>query len=383
MENQLRSRHRLTYVADTPPDDYRYDSVLPTIKDLHTKTTFVRPALLSGGYEDKHHYFDVQFRLLKQDFVIPLREGIQQFKQSGMTKHFNSSDLRLYYDVHILGIVTTYDGIDHVLKFDTSKLKSVKWDFSKRLIFGALVCLSKDGFQTIAMATISNRDAKALKYGHINVHVRSGLDLILNSTPDDEFVMAETVTFYEAYCHVLEGLQTMDNLPFDEHIVYCETNVEHPRYLLRQMNSIRYDLTPLMMDRSHYLISNLLRERWPPSYKMCLNDSQREAAQLALTKRLAIIQGPPGTGKTYVGLKVVETILLNRTTDPYSDCEDPILVVCYTNHALDQFLEGILDFCNDIILRTRTKHRKLSLFISCFGCVVERKIVAAPQIHVP
>jgi len=24
----------------------------------------------------------------------------------------------------------------------------------------------------------------------------------------------------------------------------------------------------------------------------------------------------------------------------------PILVVCYTNHALDQFLEGILQFCD-------------------------------------
>ena len=25
----------------------------------------------------------------------------------------------------------------------------------------------------------------------------------------------------------------------------------------------------------------------------------------------------------------------------------PILVICYTNHALDQFLEGIYDFCGD------------------------------------
>lgn len=26
----------------------------------------------------------------------------------------------------------------------------------------------------------------------------------------------------------------------------------------------------------------------------------------------------------------------------------PVLVVCYTNHALDQFLEGILPFCQEI-----------------------------------
>ena len=114
-----------------------------------------------------------------------------------MTKHFNSSDLRMYHDVHILGIVATPGGIDHVLKFDTSKLKTVKWDFSKRLLFGSLVCLSKDGFETMAMATISDRDAKALRYGDVNVNFKSGLDIIFNSTPDDEYVMAETVTFYK------------------------------------------------------------------------------------------------------------------------------------------------------------------------------------------
>lgn len=47
-----------------------------------------------------------------------------------------------------------------------------------------------------------------------------------------------------------------------------------------------------------------------------------------------MIQGPPGTGKTFVALRIVEMLLLNRVSNR------PILVVCYTNHALDQFLEG-------------------------------------------
>lgn len=45
-----------------------------------------------------------------------------------------------------------------------------------------------------------------------------------------------------------------------------------------------------------------------------------------------------GTGKTYIGLRIVETLLANTN-------KFPILVVCYTNHALDQFLEGIARFC--------------------------------------
>ena len=64
---------------------------------------------------------------------------------------------------------------------------------------------------------------------------------------------------------------------------------------------------------------------------------------MALTQELSLIQGPPGTGKTYIGLKIVEILLQNKNIwDPHMT--SPILVVCYTNHALDQFLEGILKF---------------------------------------
>lgn len=45
-----------------------------------------------------------------------------------------------------------------------------------------------------------------------------------------------------------------------------------------------------------------------------------------------------GTGKTYIGLRIIEAL-------PTNTKQIPILIVCYTNHALDQFLEGILKFC--------------------------------------
>lgn len=46
-----------------------------------------------------------------------------------------------------------------------------------------------------------------------------------------------------------------------------------------------------------------------------------------------------GTGKTFVGLRIVQALLTNVD-------HRPILIVCCTNHALDQFLEGILKFCD-------------------------------------
>eukprot|EP01054_Gregarina_sp_Poly1_P011050 Gregarina_sp_Poly_1__11049@NODE_886_length_5840_cov_23_566603_g633_i0_p6_GENE_NODE_886_length_5840_cov_23_566603_g633_i0NODE_886_length_5840_cov_23_566603_g633_i0_p6_ORF_typecomplete_len121_score10_97AAA_11/PF13086_6/4_7e19AAA_30/PF13604_6/2_3e10AAA_19/PF13245_6/2_7e09ResIII/PF04851_15/5_4e07UvrDhelicase/PF00580_21/2_1e06PhoH/PF02562_16/2_4e05DUF2075/PF09848_9/4_1e05AAA_22/PF13401_6/0_00055NACHT/PF05729_12/0_0058AAA_25/PF13481_6/0_007ATPase/PF06745_13/0_012IstB_IS21/PF01695_17/0_012PPV_E1_C/PF00 len=66
-----------------------------------------------------------------------------------------------------------------------------------------------------------------------------------------------------------------------------------------------------------------------------LNLSQGAAFELALSNNVALIQGPPGTGKSYIGVKLVECLLLNSPVKP-------ILLVCFTNHALDQFLADIL-----------------------------------------
>lgn len=90
---------------------------------------------------------------------------------------------------------------------------------------------------------------------------------------------------------------------------------------------------------------------------ICFSD-KLEAVRTALTKELAIIQGPPGTGKTYVGLKVAEVLLRNDHL-----FSGPILVVCYTNHALDQFLEGIMRFCGNIVrVGSRCKNPELKRF---------------------
>ena len=79
-----------------------------------------------------------------------------------------------------------------------------------------------------------------------------------------------------------------------------------------------------------------------------------------MSRELALIQGPPGTGKTYVGIQLVKALLASTQgnltcPDPTSPqpspateaalsgpCIGPVLIVCFTNHALDQFLEGLL-----------------------------------------
>lgn len=86
----------------------------------------------------------------------------------------------------------------------------------------------------------------------------------------------------------------------------------------------------------------VLSNDWPQTYDM--DHSQIDAYTLALTREFAVIQGPPGTGKTFIGIKIATTLLKNLSLE-----ETPMLIICYTNHALDQFLEGVLEVTNNIV----------------------------------
>lgn len=72
-----------------------------------------------------------------------------------------------------------------------------------------------------------------------------------------------------------------------------------------------------------------------------LDDSQMNAFKNSLTHKFSLIQGPPGTGKTFVGLEILSALLKNT--------DEQILIICLTNHALDQFLTGSLQYTEDIV----------------------------------
>ena len=104
-------------------------------------------------------------------------------------------------------------------------------------------------------------------------------------------------------------------------------------------------------------------ECWPNVEQVQLDQSQLDAIKMALTKKVSVIQGPPGTGKTYIGIKIVQALLTNRSVWD-SAKNSPILVVCYTNHALDQFLEEIINLNMFSVVRIggRCKNEKVAKF---------------------
>ncbi|XP_048585567.1 NFX1-type zinc finger-containing protein 1-like isoform X2 [Nematostella vectensis] len=388
---------------------YRQMSVIPSQDDFCTTSRpFLRKNKTVGAYSGPDDYLDAQFRLMREDFIRPLRQGIQELLgQDESTKLNSTQDIRLYHNVRVLDPVFSYQGISYKVEFDMSRLKRVNWKNCKRLIYGSLLCLSMDNFKSSMLATVEKRDVHELEKGIVHIRFNQAVGDISANV----YTMVETVAYFESYRHVLQRLQEIDpqSMPFQKYIVYCENVIEPPAYLRSskgakaeeeeeeeeglikdesecEIKKITYDLTPIMEDervRRKRKFDNAAGTKdvfgesvdildlnsWPSAEALNLDESQLRAVQTALTKEFSVIQGPPGTGKTYIGLKVAKVLLHNKSKwDSGNDGDDnvqgeqlqnlrqinrhrPILVVCYTNHALDQFLEGIHEFRPNGIVR--------------------------------
>lgn len=148
--------------TQTPPEHFCSLSIIPTREDIFIdKRPFLRENKIEGRYNNGEHYLDVQFRLLREDFIRPLRDGIQQILVMGehrRSKDERSLDVRVYDNVEILKPGFTSDGVAYKIRFDVLRFRGVQWENSKRLIFGSLLCLSKDNFESFAFATVADRD---------------------------------------------------------------------------------------------------------------------------------------------------------------------------------------------------------------------------------
>uniref|UniRef100_A0AAV2M8G7 NFX1-type zinc finger-containing protein 1 n=1 Tax=Knipowitschia caucasica TaxID=637954 RepID=A0AAV2M8G7_KNICA len=366
-DGTIRSKkdtYALLTSADEDQQDFRNIPIYPTPEELrHEDRPYLRPNLTSQRYPSTHLYLDTHFRLLREDFVRPLREGIQELLRAQMDNAGNHvktkrlDDIRMYHDTKLIAPQCTMNGLAYMVQFNVQPLKFVRWENSKRLIFGSLVCLSCDNFESFLFATISNRDPKELQEGRVQIiFTEESRDKLARTQENQVYLMVETTAYFEAYRHVLEGLkeQKEDELPFKKYLVDCNPDVESPAYLRSNdtydLSSVAHPDFKTKVKPFHCLDS----QAWPTMEELGLDESQFRAFQLALTKELAIIQGPPGTGKTYVGLKIAQALLKNNNLWSTTN-KAPILIVCYTNHALDQFLEGIHRFLKDGIVRVGSR----------------------------
>ncbi|GLV42804.1 uncharacterized protein CBL_03544 [Carabus blaptoides fortunei] len=319
------------------PNNFREISLYPTVDEITTHSdVFLRKNIVSGSYKDVEHYLDVQFRLLREDFVAPLRDGICEYiAQIGKHKGKRLFNVRVYKNIRFVGKHQVQDKVCLLVQFmqpSTSK-KKINYEHSRRFMFGSLMCFTSNMFRSVVFGTVAERKEELLQKGMIAVDILEDVDYNL------EYTMVECNVYFEPYYHVLRALQIMneDKFPMKRYIIDVEPDVNPPAYLTLTTE----------IKCGHYNFAPLIPQNWPSAAQLRLDDSQYRAFQAAITKEFCVIQGPPGTGKTYIGLKVAKVLLKNRML--WNTNRGPILVICFTNHALDQFLEGICDYTDKLI----------------------------------
>ncbi|KAG6957112.1 hypothetical protein JG688_00011105, partial [Phytophthora aleatoria] len=252
-------------------------------------------------------------------------------------------------------------------KNDTRSRKEL-WEKTGRLPFNGMVALVTyvDGALQVVFCQIVERDVERL--------VKDIVEVTLQPFEFQDFATLETwqhsasvrgnqqhmlllefnKVFLVAYEPVLRALQSLQpaTLPFLEYLapeaapVPGATRMESPMYCLT--NGFTFDLSSVIRTYPSDVVGGPQSLRLNPlqqtSRDACetalvrystLERDQAKALVEALSSRVACIQGLPGSGKSFIGSMLTQIIVEAQVS--------PVLVVCYTNHALDQFLCHLLD----------------------------------------
>lgn len=163
-------------------------------------------------------------------------------------------------------------------------------------------------------AIVVLRVADASSFGKVLMACKLATDLC--------FVQVDTAVF--AYEPILKCLQSLTELPLEDQLLsLTPTSAEAVSGIqpTRTINAIR--------DHCEEDLQDIIGS----THSIKLDRAQADSLLTGLLKRVSLIQGPPGTGKSFIGALIAK-ILHDHTNEA-------MLILTYTNHALDQFLEDI------------------------------------------
>ncbi|KAL1516027.1 hypothetical protein AB1Y20_002640 [Prymnesium parvum] len=346
-----------------------------------------------GSYAELRHYLGVHFDLYREDFIRPVRQIVAAVR----TGERPPTSARVWRGATLCEMsVGKPNGILYRLQMPHASQDLVGDDDSvppppvASFMNGSLLLLSADDFATGRLAVVTSAMAAA-KLADGTVFVQ----MLADSVNDQKEVAAAAASaalavqlvehqgvqisvlepgiYWGAYSPVLTALQAAAaeprKLALLDCLLACDGCDSVPDFLRKSgrkaercRDGVPYNVRPIynLTDQSEPLMIDDYSRSWPEE-GTSLDRWQLDAARALLFHRLALVQGPPGTGKTFVGLIVVRAMLTNAAlwtsvaAEPAGGGEAeekapadsearPILVLCQTNHALDQFLEGIYEF---------------------------------------
>ncbi|ROV88521.1 hypothetical protein VSDG_09328 [Cytospora chrysosperma] len=326
--------------------DFRDISVYPTTDEfLSTERPFYRRAkevFETDMSERSAVHLDNIFRLTREDLLGELRsdwqvtQGRRSGKRSALTLQkltpvlldLGNDKMRKKCSLSML----CEAGLETIERTEPSSRK--KWlldnrNFLRHQAFGALY----QGEEIFGFAFV-DRDIDGLIQSPPVVTLQFTDDgslkralLALKTAKDDvRFTLVDTPVF--AYEPVLERLKDMKELPLQEKLLN-PSEAADDFVPTAAIQTITEHLAAQIAGSEISVENGHIRKKFQLDY------SQRQSLVNALSMKVSVIQGPPGTGKSFIG--ALATHFIVKETDL------KILVITYTNHAEDQFLEDLLE----------------------------------------
>ena len=362
MDNENKEKEDNLKNKQKNQKNYKEIKTIINIDDFLTEVYYnIAPNIPKGKFDSYESYINTMFFLEYEDCYRNLRKAIYKLKNNYVSigklnkkeiKNFekNQKDIYCYFNGEIINVEINNEGVFIIIDF--SSLSGKRLNFSKRMINGSLIVITNNNYNDYLLAVVSynpyierklvekigdKRRKNRLEMFAIPKEPKYRVKLeVINLTNESfAFILAnrynlqifESKSYFQSYIHILNRLQNMviKQLPFEQELV--KVNFEDLE--INKINNIF-----IYEDK----IINPKENIFPDSLKNNLDESQLEAIKHCLTSKIAIIQGPPGTGKTHVGTIITNIFRQNLKKD------SKILVVCFTNHALDQFLENILKY---------------------------------------
>ena len=355
--------------------DYKTRDIYLTTQDLNkNKETKIAPHLKSGSYISYERYINTMFYLEYQDCYKDLKETMNYLQINKSINYMNNkelyqlskefSNIYFYLEGEIKGLEIDRDGAIIIIEFRTHYYKNIK--FTKRMITGSLVILTDNNFENYLLTTVHFNPYVDKK---INDNPKSDMwlpkfpfyriKLSLNKINNQSISFLaknrqhlqifESKAYFESYVHIMKRLKEINYqyLPFKEELVDADFHKLQ-----------KADLYGNKYLRYNNMILCPYQNKYSREFINLFDKSQLNAIRNSLINKIALIQGPPGTGKTHVGTTLTDIILQNMDDDAQ------ILVVCFTNHALDSFIEDILKFTDSVVrIGGRCQNEKVAKYI--------------------
>ncbi|KAK8840420.1 hypothetical protein M9Y10_030624 [Tritrichomonas musculus] len=336
-------------------------SVSPAANDLFFSNDNIDNDM-NKVWENFIQYKRAMVDLTKLNFYYPFRINLFKLRE----KTVDARDLFLYKNVTVNYDLDTryfdkFKDCNLFLKFEirippnwTKAVPPPDWKRSERLANRSLLILSTDPnllkFDVVCKScAVARGDDETsaltvdmLNRGIVPVSVLSG-DISENKT----YYMFEPTSSWSSVQPVLQRLSMMSESSFPQKFINIITKLDFSDNIESERRLVPTDILVLNSNkiRSSKGLIEKAAEKW--LYDR-LTDNQKDnllrvdheqylALRYCLTHNLTLVNGAPGTGKTHLAREILR--LLNGMNKM-----KPIVVISYTNHALDSILEDVIKF---------------------------------------